>query len=233
MKDRRLGRRFESDPRNAFYPVRTMIRRADYLKPRTWRWDSLKVLDQGQEGSCVGHGFAHEMLTDPYPRADIDHSDALKIYHLAQTLDDYPGENYDGTSVLAGVKALQEMYRGIDSYRWATSLADVVATIGYFGPVVIGVNWYEGMFEPDPVNYIHVKGEIEGGHCCLLRGVDVEAQRFLLQNSWGTGWGTLGGNAFLSFDDFARLLREQGEACVIVHKEWWKEGETNDERLQA
>lgn len=223
--DPRLGRRYEADPRNALYPIRTMLQRIAYLEPRTHLWSTLKTLDQGQEGSCVGHGFAHEMLTDPFSNREIDSSDAWEIYRLAQRLDEYPGENYSGTSVLAGVKALQELYRGMESYRWAVNLSDVVATLGYFGPVVIGVNWYDGMYETDKDSYIHVKGNISGGHCCLLRGVDVEKRVFILQNSWGTSWGS-GGSALISWDDFDRLLKEQGEACIIVHKEWWKVGET-------
>lgn len=230
--DPRLGRRYEADPRNNNFPVRALLRRVAYQEPRTWIWNCLKVLDQGQEGSCVGHGFAHEMLTDPYPRKDIGSSDAFNIYRLAQRMDEYPGEDYEGTSVLAGIKAVKEMYRNIESYRWATNIQDIVATLGYFGPIVIGVNWYEGMYDADADGFVHVRGNISGGHCCLLRGVDIKKGAFVLHNSWGESWGK-GGAAWISFDDFSRLLREQGEACVIVHNQWWREGENCDDRLQA
>lgn len=219
--DNRLGRRFEPDSRNSLFPMRALLPRTAYEVPRTKIWKCFKVLNQGAEGSCVGHGFAGEMLTRPYPDKSITHTDALKIYKKAQTLDQYPGENYEGTSVLAGVRALQALYTGVESYRWASSLSDAVATIGYHGPVVIGVNWYEGMFSPNDAGFLEVKGGIAGGHCVLVRGVDITRNAFLIQNSWGNSWG-FAGCAWISFDDFSRLLSEEGEACVIVHRAWWK-----------
>lgn len=221
IKDIRLGRRYEPDSRNDLFPVRPLLLRVAYQIPVSKVWDNLNVLDQGQEGSCVGHGFAGELLTTPYALPGVTHDDALQIYYKAQILDEYPGEDYEGTSVLAGVKALQSIYRGVESYRWATSINDMVAVLGYHGPIVIGVNWYEGMFDTDEVGFIHVDGQINGGHCVLVRGVDIEASTFLIQNSWGLGWG-IKGCAFISFDDMARLLHEQGEACVVIHQEWWK-----------
>lgn len=232
MTDPRLGRRFEPDSRNALFPVRALLPRAAYETPISKTWNILRVLDQGAEGSCVGHGIAHEMLSDPYPDETIEEKDALGIYHFAQMLDDYPGENYSGTSVLAGVKALTSSYDGVDSYRWASSLNDIVATIGYHGPVVVGTNWYDSMYTPAPyttgteeASQVTVKGEVAGGHCYLLRGVDIENKQFVLQNSWGLSWGVKGA-AFISFDDFDRLLHENGEACVIVHTEWFKKNES-------
>lgn len=219
--DPRLGRVFEPDPRNALFPVRAMLPRLAYDRPRTKIWKCFRILDQGQEGSCVGHGFAGEMLTRPFPDKSITHKDAVKIYKKAQTLDEYPGENYEGTSVLAGLKALQVLYTGVESYRWATSLNDVIAAVGYIGPVVIGVNWYESMFSPNDSNFLDVSGEISGGHCVFMRGVDITKKAFLIQNSWGRKWGAAG-CAWISFYNFSRLLSEQGEACVIVHKAWWK-----------
>jgi len=216
-----LGRRYEPDPRNDLFPIRAMLRRVAYDIPVTKFWHSNGVLDQGSEGSCVGHGFAHKLMTNPYSVNGITHEVAVQIYYDAQKLDNYPGENYAGTSVLAGVKALQNLYEGIESYRWATSINDMVAVIGYFGPVVIGVNWYEGMFEPTLEGTLVVRGQVQGGHCVIVKGVNVETGMFLIQNSWGITWGQ-SGCAYISFDDMARLLRENGEACIVIHKEWWR-----------
>lgn len=199
-----------------------MLPRLAYEKPITKIWVCNKVLNQGQEGSCVGHGFAHELLATPFPIKGLNHPRAVAIYKKAQTLDQYPGENYQGTSVLAGAKAVMQLYPGtMESYRWATNLQDVVATIGYHGPVVLGVSWYQGMYEPDSKGFIHVSGNVIGGHCLLALGVDIAKNAVLLHNSWGEDWG-IKGQCWISFDDIKRLLQEHGEGCVPIHRGWWK-----------
>lgn len=220
--DPRLGRRYEPDPQFKDWPIRALLRQAFYETPKTRIWSCKTVLNQLNEGSCVGHGFAHNLIARPFPVKGITHSDAVAIYKKAQTLDDYPGDSYSGTSVLAGVKATQKLYIGsIESYRWAMTLADVVATIGYHAPVILGINWYSGMYNPDTDGFIKVSGDQVGGHCLLARGVDVKKNALLLRNSWGRAWGK-GGDAWISYDDFNRLLHEDGEACVLVNHGWWR-----------
>jgi hypothetical protein len=147
---------------------------------------------------------------------------AREIYTLAQTLDEYPGEAYSGTSVLAGAQAAQQLGR-ISAYHWALDLDDVLRTLSFVAPVVLGVWWFEGMENPDGSGYIHVTGDRLGGHCICLRAVDPGRKRVTLRNSWGKAWG-MKGDAYLSFDDLDRLLADQGEACILtkVDQPWFR-----------
>lgn len=220
-EDPRLGRRYQEDVRNADFPMRAMLPAHAYLKPRNKMWACGETLDQLNEGSCVGHGFAHELAAAPYPIKRITHEKAVEIYKKAQTLDEWPGSNYSGTSVLAGIKAVQQLFpKAIESYRWASSLADVVATLGWHGPIVIGVNWYSGMYNTDPEGYIRVTGSQVGGHCLLARGVDVIKNKIYLRNSWGSAWGK-NGSAWVTFDDMDRLIAENGDCCIPIARGWW------------
>lgn len=221
--DPRLGRRRQDDPRSLDFPIMALLQREAYRIPRSKIWECKTVLDQGNEGSCVGHGFAHELISRPYPQRRVKGPDAVKIYKAAQDIDEWPGNNYSGTSVLAGAKATMQLYPGVmESYRWANTIQDIVATLGYYGPIVIGVNWYTGCYSADSEGLIHVSGSIAGGHCVLLNGVDVAKNRFLLTNSWGEGWGTQG-KAWITFEDIDRLLHEGGDFCVPVNRRYWKE----------
>ena len=90
----------------------------------------------------------------------------------------------------------------ITSYRWCLSVDDLVQSLGYLGPVVIGVDWYTGMFETDPNGFIRPTGQIEGGHCVMLnrialkrnkdRTIDPVASYVEGVNSWGPDWGAHG-----------------------------------------
>lgn len=220
--DPRLGRRYQEDVRSLDFPVCALLPRQAYKKPRTKLWECNQVLNQGSEGSCVGHGFAHELIARPYPIKKITHLEAVKIYKKAQELDDWPGSSYSGTSVLAGAKATLALYPGtMESYRWANSLSDIIATIGYHGPIVVGINWYMGMYTPDAQGYIRITGSIAGGHCLLAIGVDIVKNHIVLRNSWGPSFG-MKGDCYISFLDFERLLAENGDCCVPVHRGYWR-----------
>jgi hypothetical protein len=134
------------------------------------------------------------------------------IYHEAQKVDEWAGEDYDGTSVRAGAKVLQAQ-GFIGEYRWAYDLDTLVETVLELGPVVMGTNWYEGMDEPDRRGYIHPSGRMRGGHAWLIRGVNRRERYFGMKQSWGTAWGNRG-QARISFDAVDLLLMEYGEACL-------------------
>lgn len=199
------------DERSRDYPIRMMV--ADRPDPVTKMWRLETWLDQGREGACVGFAWSHELAAEPDP-IDTTADFAFNVYTLAKTLDEWEGEMYDGTSVLAGAKALQRM-GNVFEYRWAFGLDDVLASLSYYGPVVLGVPWYQGMRNPDSRGYICVRGSQVGGHAICAIGVNVEESYLTLHNSWGRYWGS-NGTCKISFDDMATLLARQGEACIPV-----------------
>lgn len=217
---RGLGRRPHFDERSRAYPVRavTAMRKRSY----TWAMPGDVVLDQGPEGSCVGHAWAHELLARPSPATGVDHRYAREhIYWEAQKIDPWPGgaypgasPTYEGTAVLAGAHILKGL-GAMAEYRWAFSLDEVISGVGYSGPAVLGLDWHEGMMDVDSSGFIHPSGGALGGHAILCRGVNLKAKRVLLHNSWGAWWGR-NGTCFLSFDDLGALLAHGGESCFLV-----------------
>ena len=211
-----LGRVPQFDERSRAFPVRALV---GPKPPRSYTWSCGSVLDQGQQGSCVGHAWAHELIARPVVVPGIDHATAVQLYYAAQGLDDEPGgeypgasPHYEGTSVLAGAKATQNAGY-ITEYRWAFGLDDLILALGHAGPAVIGLDWYNDMFDPDADGLLHVTGGIAGGHAILANGVSVRKRLVRLHNSWSSSWG-VNGEAYIGFDDLAGLLKAGGEACV-------------------
>jgi hypothetical protein len=199
------------------------------VEPRKRYWNPGTVLDQGREGACVGFGWTTELISSPKPfKVDFDKGNnyALDVYHRARQLDPWEGEDYEGTSVLAGAKVLQE--RGyIKNYRWAFGIEQVRDALIAEGPVVLGVNWYDGMYETRPSGLVTIEGPVVGGHCITLTGYNPRArlagekgyhEGFRWKNSWGTSYG-VNGLGFIKIEDLARLLNEGGEACVPMLRE--------------
>lgn len=227
--DRRLDRLVYFDKRSRKFPIRAITG----TRPlRSYTWSCGAVLDQGRDGACVGFGCTHELIARPAAAVGgVDEEgrpyrlDATfakeRVYWPAQRRDPWPGGSYpgarpkyEGTSVLAGVQVLHDL-GWFDSYRWAFSLNDVLLGIGYHGPCVFGLAWYEGMFTPDAEGYIHPTGELAGGHCVIGNVVQVRQKRIRIHNSWGPGWGN-GGGAWISFEDLRTLMGLDGEACFFV-----------------
>lgn len=216
QRDPRLDRRIQFDERSRSFPVRATLTAEQIRKPRSYTWSCGIQLDQGTEGACVGFSIAHEIAARPVVVKSADDALARQIYYRARQIDEWPGENYEGTSILAGVKAAQEAgYFG--EYRWCFSLSDLALAVGYKGPALLGLNWYAGQLNTDANGFIHPTGYLLGGHAILCRAVSVKGKFFTLRNSWGNSWG-VNGDCRITFDELDRLLHEQGEACVPVKR---------------
>lgn len=228
-RDRTFDRRVHFDDKSRAFPIRSLIGPQVPRVERQWR-PGLTV-DQGSEGACVGFGWTGELLASPV-RVKVTNETAGNtlargIYTRAKQIDEYPGEDYDGTSVLAGAKVLVE--RGyMPEYRWAFGIDDLIDTIVAHGPVVVGTDWHDSMYETRPSGLIDISGPIVGGHCWLIygyhpamriRGEDWKARYEVLRmrNSWGYGYG-IGGSGLIKVEDMDTLLKAQGECCVPVRR---------------
>jgi len=197
------------DERSKQYPILSTIA---IRRRRSYTWRCSMHLDQGREGACTGFAVSHEMMARPAEVKGISNLTAYKLYKQAQKLDQWPGESYEGSSVLGAMKAavLQGYYR---EYRWAFDENDIALAVGYRGPVIMGTNWHEGMMTPDSNGLIRPTGKAVGGHAYLIRGYDHKRGLYRIHNSWGSSWGK-DGDCFIESYDLVYLISEHGEACI-------------------
>lgn len=211
-----LGRLVEHDPRSrnfAFAPPTITP-----VVAKTWRRFGY-TLDQGDVGSCTGNAMAHAINTDPLHilrTPCLSEAKALDLYSLATQLDEFPGyyPNEDtGSSGLAVCKAAKQLGY-ITEYRWAFGFDATLQALMH-GPVMVGTWWTEDMFYPDSKGVVTYTGPKVGGHEYVLLGVWVKARMLIFQNSWSSAWG-LRGRFYMSFDEFGRMLADEGDAVVPV-----------------
>lgn len=230
--DRRLDRCRAVDLETLNWPVQEVLTADQYANPRSYTWRLTERLDQGPDGACVGFGFAGELAARPGVVSGVTNTYARKLYWDAQRIDpwaggSYPGAApvYEGTSTVAGAKVCKD--RGlITEYRWAFNLMDLVTAVGYHGPAVMGVDWFEDMVDPDSNGYIHPTGEVVGGHCVCVIGVrivrladgsvDMLRSYFVIQNSWGRDWG-VDGRCGLTLTEMM-VLWPGGDFCIPVSR---------------
>lgn len=211
--ERTLDRLVQFDEKSREYGIRQFLEPVP-LKTRSWACRN--VLDQGREGACVGFAWAADLLADPISIAAVNDATARMIYKSAQAIDAWPGEDYEGTSVIAGAKVL--FGQGYQTeYRWAFGISDVMQTLSQKGPVVLGIPWLDTMFRPDDRGMLDCSGDVVGGHAILARGVKANRGKPIikLRNSWGPAYG-INGDVYVTADDLEKLLHMDGEACIPV-----------------
>lgn len=223
-EERVLSWESNHDERSLAYGVRPLM--ASQIEIKKQMWQEGVVLDQGREGACVGFGWMAELLADPaapanQPTEQFGNAVANGFYKRAQKIDEWPGEDYEGTSVLAGAKIVQQD-GFIEGYRWCFGIQDLRDAVISQGPVVIGVPWYSGMYHTRQSGFVDVSGSNVGGHCLIVTGYDpemeIEGQKrevFRWRNSWGESYG-VGGSGYIAYDLLDSLVKQRAEACIPV-----------------
>jgi len=153
----------EKYPYRALQPAIPQVAERALVLP-SWHWTH----DQGSEGACEGHGNAMMMSILNKKRYD-----PFELYYEGRRNDEWPGEDYDGTSGRAVCKVLQQRgpcvgqqfvqtndgvhpkktlspstTDGIQRYRWATTVDEMRAALNDGNPIAIGINWYR-QFDPN------------------------------------------------------------------------------------
>ena len=178
-------------------------------------------IDQGAEGTCVGHAMTNVLLAGPsahrgyadFATADRAHEFARRLYLEASGDASYQQGMYPRDAC----KKLLE-WGLIGSYWKVLDIEDIITALLTFGPVTIAVPWYTSMFYPDNTlakafgNYwvkVNMESTLAGYHDIALTGIDMApdngAPPFVrIENSWGLGWGW-DGTGRLTIESLRRL----------------------------
>ena len=190
------------------------------------------VLDQGTEGACTGFGLAtvaHYLLRRRQVLPDLTPVSPRMLYELARRYDEWPGEDYSGSSARGAMKGwhkhgvcAETLYpyhggapgAGLTDARTADALRrplgsyfrvnhkDLVAmhsAIAEVGILYATCTVHEGWSKVGPDGVIELLPKLLGGHAFAI--VAYDDQGLWLQNSWGPTWGR-GGFGRISYDDW-------------------------------
>ncbi len=190
------------------------------------------VRHQGNEGSCTGFALAtvaHYLLRVRRVEPDDVPVSSRMFYEMAKRYDEWPGEDYEGSSARGAVKGwnkhgvcAEELWpyqpgrddRDMTSRRSADAMKrplgayyrinqkDLVAmhsAIAEAGVLFATAAIHEGWISPNLDGSITPARDIMGGHAFAIVGYN--DQGFWIQNSWGSEWG-LDGCALLTYDDW-------------------------------
>ncbi len=148
----------------------------------------LPIEDQGQLGSCTafGTGGPAEAVTRKQGLTQVQMS-KLAQYYWSRLVGGLPVNQDTGAYVRDAMKA--------------ASVKSVLAS-GY--PVAVGFSVWQGFMSTGRDGMVpRGTGSIIGGHCVAVIGNDDSTGRWIMRNSWGTGWGDIG-YCYMLYDDLIR-----------------------------
>lgn len=222
-----LGRIYSPDPRDRRFTLDADRLKAipkalePGVKRRTQPWRRGPILDQGNTSECTVFAAAAFLQCAPYLHAaglGWARTTFTSVYNSAQKADEWPGEDYDGTSERAVQKILQDSGR-ISEYLWVADEDIAKEYLLTRGPLLLGTDWFDAMFTPTGKgNYIVPEGPLAGGHEVCVRWYYGPthykyADSYEIINSWGEGWGDKG-LARIKAEDFRYLfLQLGGDLC--------------------
>lgn len=198
------------------------------------------IRDMGAEGATVGFSVAYAMQSNIKTKLHKTETlSARGIYLSAKKHDEWPGEDYEGTSVLGGLKAAQSAGAYVEaqwpyaqqkptagalpSYKVATferivGIEGLKTALRNGNVVVAGVNVTADWSEPEPDGRIIIRTplEVQGGHSVCIVGYDAKSANFKFANMWGTNWGSKG-FASIRDTDLEQILEVAYTVSVRAH----------------
>jgi len=197
------------------------------LEPEIPSKDNLIIRNQGREGACTGFSLA-AVINHLNQERDVDLKvSARMLYEMARKNDEWPGEEYDGSSLRGAIKGWKNMgvcaeqqwpylvNGGIEHltieaakdarrntigayYRLRPEIAHFHSAINETGAISVSARVHEGW--NNPVNgVIKQSDKMIGGHAFAIVGYNEKG--FIIQNSWGKSWGD-NGTATWTYEDW-------------------------------
>lgn len=187
------------------------------------------ILDQGSVGDCTAEAGTQVLSTSPlWPglpsrvqalilASVVDQGFEKTFYHLetvAQGGPTYPGADPGSDGLTSAKVAKANAWIGSYQHTFST---DALLKGMQVGACSWGTLWKTGMDDVDEsTGQIRYTGTTRGGHQLILNRVDAKNERAWGRQSWGA-WGyQRGGTFWISFDDLAKSLAEQGDATFFL-----------------
>jgi hypothetical protein len=198
---------------------RTLARIASPPLAATKRaWRPAPGISQGNVPQCAIFSQGAHLGSSPNAkRSPVERYPEL--YKSAQDVDEIPGNNYDGTTLLGAFKAFQlaGFYGRNAKPVVGTTIEQLVFCLREIGPVCWGSEWTMGLEMPRKDGEIRPTGVNLGGHGVLVHAIEMDSKgkgRIYLTNWRGLNWG-MGGRAWMSLQNAQRLLNAGGQFLAV------------------
>jgi hypothetical protein len=221
------GRLYLPDARDRNYeltPKRlTALQKAlGVTKRRKLPWHIGEILDQGNTSECVAHAYMAFVEAAPIVHKSLGWTRAQRteLYDAARQIDGFPMP-HDGTTARA-VLTIARSRGWIAEYLWVNDEDTAKEYLATRGPLMVGTDWFQGMFTTDKHGYVEPSGDVAGGHEYVERWYYPPSHKkypdtFEYVNSWSEEFGD--GGLFRMKADVRRYIVQQLNGDVVLPSE--------------
>lgn len=156
------------------------------------------VMDQGSAPICAAISIASILEWQNMAKTSSSRGKVYDAYQIYNMREDKEMQGMVPRDALNKVKKLGVNGDKIDEFARVTNYDMLKMSVLCNGPVMIGTNAYE-----DPTYFWRPTKNLLGGHAVIVVGWDEEG--YILQNSWGTGYG-YGGRITMPYSDQRYIL---------------------------
>lgn len=188
------------------------------------------IRNTGPEGTTVGFAIAYAIQAAIKEKTNNTVKiSARGIYVLAKKYDEWPGKDYEGTSVTGGLKAVQEVGAYLEEdwpysdkaipepepkpaykilgYSEFKNIEQILNALRKNKVVIATIQVTDDFNKTDKDGRVTVKLPLRtiGGKAICIVGYNADNAQFKFANDWGTSWG-LNGFGFIKDTDLTNIL---------------------------
>ena len=190
-----------------------------------------EIRDTGPEGTTVGFAIAYALQAAVKEKTQQSVTLSPRgIYVLAKQYDEWPGEEYEGTSVIGGLKAVREVgayleddwpymskskpetarkvaYK-INAYSELNGIDQMINALRENKVIVATIQVTNDFNTTDEEGRVTVKLPLKaiGAKAITIVGYNENTAEFKFANDWGTGWGK-DGFGLIKDTDLLRIMQ--------------------------
>ncbi len=237
------------DNRDLLYEPPPVRLKANLLRPR-----KLHLLDQGREGACTGFALAAVINLLNQQRGSRVRVSPRMLYEMARKYDEWPGEDYSGSSCRGVIKGFANMGACRESYwpyrpgrpgklslraakdarnntigayyRLQPRISDFHAALNEAGVILCSAQVHDGWSAAAiKGDTIPRRAKTSGAHAFAIVGYN--SKGFWVQNSWGKSWGR-GGCAVWRYEDwYEHIIDAWVLSLALPTPQIWSLGSVN------
>lgn len=188
------------------------------------------IRDTGPEGTTAGFAIAYAIQAAVKAKTNQNvNISARGIYVLAKKYDEWPGEEYEGTSVTGGLKAVREVGAYLEEdwpysektipkpkpkpafkvsgYSELKGIEQILNALRENKVVIATIQVTNDFDKTDKDGRVTIKLPLRtmGGKAICLVGYNADTAEFKFANDWGTSWG-FNGFGFIKDTDLTKII---------------------------